>query len=76
MPIPDWVGKMTVLECSPDVKEFKECGVVFSGLDEKVGEIGESLYAIRVWADMQRGGMQDIRAVCTGWREYVRRRVY
>jgi hypothetical protein len=42
MPIPDWVGKMTVLECSPDVKEFKECGVVFSGLDEKVGEIGES----------------------------------
>lgn len=41
MPLPDWVGKMTVLECSPDVKEFKECGVVFSGLDEKVGEIGE-----------------------------------
>lgn len=28
-------------ECLPDVKEFKECEVVFSGLDEKVGEIGE-----------------------------------
>jgi hypothetical protein len=43
MPLPEWVGKMTVLECNPDVQEFKECGVVFSGLDEKVGEIGTSL---------------------------------
>jgi len=33
---------MTVLECDPSVKEFGECGVVFSGLDEKVGEIEDA----------------------------------
>lgn len=42
-PIPEDVAGMTVLECDPKVKEFGECGVVFSGLDEKVGEIGEWL---------------------------------
>lgn len=40
-PIPEDVAGMTVLECDPKVREFGECGVVFSGLDEKVGEIGE-----------------------------------
>lgn len=40
-PIPEKVAGMMVLECDPTVKEFGECGVVFSGLDDKVGEIGE-----------------------------------
>lgn len=35
---------MKVLECKPDVGGFKDCGVVFSGLDQDVaGDIGESL---------------------------------
>lgn len=34
---------MVVLECDPNVQAFKECGVVFSGLDDKVGEIGKYL---------------------------------
>jgi hypothetical protein len=34
---------MKVLECKPDVGGFKDCGVVFSGLDQDVaGDIGES----------------------------------
>ena len=33
---------MKVLECKPDVGGFKDCGVVFSGLDQDVaGDIGE-----------------------------------
>jgi len=35
---------MKILECKPDVGGFKDCGVVFSGLDQDVaGDIGESL---------------------------------
>jgi aspartate-semialdehyde dehydrogenase len=35
---------MKVLECKPDVGGFKDCGVVFSGLDQDVaGDIGKSL---------------------------------
>lgn len=40
-PIPKDVAQMVVTECDPKLKAFGECGVVFSGLDEKVGEIGE-----------------------------------
>jgi len=41
--IPEEVKKMKVLECKPDVGGFKDCGVVFSGLDQDVaGDIGES----------------------------------
>jgi aspartate-semialdehyde dehydrogenase len=39
-PVPESVRKMVVQECVPE--PFKECGVVFSGLDHDVaGEIGE-----------------------------------
>jgi hypothetical protein len=39
---------MKVLECKPDVGGFKDCGVVFSGLDQDVaGDIGESGQAVR-----------------------------
>lgn len=42
--IPEEVKKMKVLECKPDVGGFKDCGVVFSGLDQDVaGDIGASL---------------------------------
>jgi hypothetical protein len=35
---------MIVQECKPEAQGFKECGVVFSGLDADVaGEIGECL---------------------------------
>jgi aspartate-semialdehyde dehydrogenase len=38
--IPEKVRKMVVQECVPE--PFKECGVVFSGLDHDVaGDIGE-----------------------------------
>jgi len=40
--IPEEVKRMKVLECKPDVGGFKDCGVVFSGLDQDVaGDIGE-----------------------------------
>lgn len=39
-PIPKEVAGMVVLECDPAVKEFSECGVVFSGLDDRVGDGG------------------------------------
>ncbi|WWC94088.1 aspartate-semialdehyde dehydrogenase [Kwoniella sp. B9012] len=42
-PIPKEIGNMVVQECKPDAEGFKECGVVFSGLDADVaGEIEEA----------------------------------
>lgn len=73
--IPESVGKMIVLECDPSVKEFAECEVVFSGLDEKVGEIGE-------WAAVGWSGLWDgeVRGVVVRHHIYrdaiVRRLVY
>ena len=41
-PIPEEVRKMVVHECKADAGGFKDCGVVFSGLDQDVaGDIGE-----------------------------------
>lgn len=41
-PIPEAIKKMQILECKPEAGGFKDCGIVFSGLDHDVaGEIGE-----------------------------------
>ncbi|WVQ82144.1 aspartate-semialdehyde dehydrogenase [Cryptococcus sp. DSM 104549] len=45
-PIPDEVKGMVVQECKPDAAGFKDCGVVFSGLDADVaGDIEEAFRA-------------------------------
>ncbi|WVR07125.1 aspartate-semialdehyde dehydrogenase [Kwoniella sp. DSM 27419] len=42
-PIPDFVKTMVVQECKPDAEGFKDCGVVFSGLDADVaGDIEQA----------------------------------
>jgi aspartate-semialdehyde dehydrogenase len=42
--MPAEVRDLVVQECKPEAQGFKECAVIFSGLDAEVaGEIGEYL---------------------------------
>ena len=54
---------MVVHECKPDAGGFKDCGVVFSGLDQDVaGDIGESQLCL-VWINGHRGISREILSI-------------